>query len=194
MSNTQSTIRIKRFDHSIRSIQQRQREAMTSPTPTPCTCGRQTTNGQTRCSTCHDRQLKRHSRLSLSQQDRAQLTPPPDSAPTSRNPNRKSINATLNQAFASEEEEPALFPPTFYRDRTPSRPSTKGSPIRSSESPTQRGCESRSVRDPATDRSYSPMAAAFARLNVKDDAGARPSSRGRAGGGRASVDLLRGSA
>jgi hypothetical protein len=164
-------------------------EAMTNPTPTTCTCGRQAMNAQTRCSTCHDRQLKRHSRLSLSQQDRSQLTLPPDSVPSSRNANRKSVNVTLNKAFASEEEEPALFPPTFYRDRTPSRPSTKGSPIRSSESPTQRGCESLSVSDPTRDRSYSPMAAAFARLNVKDEAGARPGSSGRSGSGRASVDF-----
>ena len=193
--NTQRSIKIERSDPSIvpalRSTPTTSipttitANLMTNPDPSSCTCGRQALNSQTRCSTCHDRQLKRHSRLSLSHQDRSQLTPPPDSVPSSPTTNRRSVNITLSKAFASQEEEPELFPPNFYRDRTPSRPSTKGSPVRTAESPAQ----NLSVSDPTRDRSYSPMAAAFARLNVKEEAAARPPSRGRSGGGRASMDL-----
>lgn len=172
-----------------------------------CHCGKTALKNLSQCPTCHERQTKRHSRLSLSQADgrqpdRKDLTPPPVSAPSPRNTSNPPAKQALNSAFSSEEDHPSLFPASsgFYRDRTPSRPSSKSSTTRAAL-PTEAspvgssGAQHRrsgslaapAMRQGERERSYSPMAAAFARLNVKD--GAEP--RGRPGSARSSVDLER---
>lgn len=147
-------------------------------------CGHTVTKNHTKCPTCYQQEQKRRSRLSLNQQSRSDLTPPPEEAPSPRTTSKK-VNATLNRAFSSEEEHPDLFPPSFYRDRTPSRPRTKDSPTRTDESRPPSARASLSPDDASTrDRSYSPMAAAFSRLNVKEGGvpGSPPSQRGRPSG------------
>ena len=167
---------------------------------TSCACGRPTLEYLTYCSTCTGRRQGRHSRHSSLPQDRSSLTPPPEAISAPKTPKRMSASAALSTAFASEEEQPSLFPAHFYRtpDRSRSRPKT--SPQRSSDSPasmerTGPHRDSGEYNRPisgffeARDRSYSPMAAGFARLSIKDRHLAPPEWRGRPSSPRSTIEL-----
>ena len=169
-----------------------------------CTCGRLTAYGNGQCSACRDRQQqKRQSRQSKNQEDRSSHTPPPETISTARKETCAAVSAALEHAFASEDEQPALFPPTFYRTPTRSRSRPKTSPSRSSSSSTttpstperkHTGDQIRSMSGnlDAPERSYSPMSAGFARLNRREaQSDPLPGSewRGRPGNSRGTLDL-----
>lgn len=118
---------------------------------------------------------------------------------------RPSASAALDYAFSSQQEQPNIFPASIYRE--PSRSSSRsdkvssssssspsGSPGSTSGSPTGRSSLDSSYLSPSPpesrDRSYSPLAAGFARLNQKD--GGTPSARdtrGRSGSSKGGLAL-----
>jgi hypothetical protein len=114
-----------------------------------------------------------------------------------------SVTEALDTVFKSNEDQPVLFPESFYRTPSRSRSRLNHEHSGCSESPPSMSLST--TNSPGIDgtylapshallreRSYSPMAAGFARLSQKS--GYRSGSlefgrRGRAGGGRSSVEM-----
>lgn len=137
-----------------------------------CTCGKPTLYSQPYCSTCHEEQRKRHSNGDRQDQQQPH-TPPPTTITSPITPKRPSASTALTRAFALEEDQPVLFPSHFYRTPTRSLSRPTRTPQSSPESPVPARHSADMTRTPpggveARERSYSPMAAGFARLSVKD--------------------------
>ena len=153
-------------------------------------------------SACLHPQIMRHSRHRSEYQDWPART---RAVSTSRRGRSVSMSAALSNAFASDEEQPNLFPAAVYRTPTRSCSRSKTSPLRSSTSPTppSRGAASRQSSEPwcfltidaaARNRSYSPMDAGFARLNCKDTDGDTPPTPERRGRSELAVQMFEGAA
>lgn len=185
---------------------------------TTCSCGHSMFTGKGCCPACWDRQQARHHRVSA---QNAPLTPPPSNPTSPREslergrppvmvPHKaRAISAVdaFNNAFASEDEQPSIFPSSF--NRPPRRASPRGS--MSATTPALPG-RTRTIKHsqdhvspvvvqlvrPNTPdsghegtaiRKYSPMAEGFARLGRKEAQSSQADARGRATAGRGSVDL-----
>ena len=167
------------------------------------TCGQTATEYHEHSSTSRERLSRRQSQLNSDYIDSTSHTPPPEVVSTAVRRQSSSVSVALDSAFASEEEQPTLFPPSIYRTPTRSRTWPKPSPSRPSDSfmSTERTPEPRpsdkrhdsgyGVSD-ARERSYSPMSAGFARLNRRGaHSDPLPGSewRGRTDSSRSMLDL-----
>ena len=142
------------------------------------TYGQPTVESHKYYTTCSDRKSQQDSQPSSGQRDPASYTPPPEDISAGRRSQNSPAGAALDSAFASEEEQPMLFPPSFYRTPTRSRSRPKTSPSRSSTWPTsaertpshKHDDNGRSTFDgfDSRDRSYSPMSAGFASLSRRE--------------------------
>ena len=152
-----------------------------------CICGNTIANNGGDCTTCCERQQVRHARHRSEQLDRAMHRSTTESAPARRRAWSVSASAALNDTFASDNGQSLSFQRTFYRipSRPLSRPHRTDSGLSDSPSPTERTTISRQDSGPVTptaddlrrpvtpdvasrERSYSPMAAPFARLSRKE--------------------------
>lgn len=124
-------------------------------------------------------------------------------SPDLKSQSSRSASVALDMAFSSTEPHPVILPTSLYRgstSRSHSRPrSAMASPTMSPTRPERSSMDSSatirsrlSLDQPSRDRSYSPMAAGFARLSRKDgDASASSESRrhGMERTGKSSLDL-----
>jgi len=178
-----------------------------------CVCGERLPESKQCCRTCFERQQRRHYQPPIRTQA---PTPPPSKAGPPRQlldqkyhmqlavrPHQSSsASSALNSVFTCDEEQPDIWPASFYRSPSNRSRTSSSSGSVSPDAPAAKVSNSKHGQDrlattrPATPdagnggasvREYSPMAAGFARLSRKDpsygDGGRRSRSE------RSSVDL-----
>lgn len=160
-----------------------------------CYCGRTVLSTERKCAVCLQHQQRGASPIGSSSSTQTR-------SGRSR-PHAASVGEALATVFKSEADQPNLFPSSFYR--TPSRsrsrsgddhlPGVGSSPLTSRsamKSPIIDSNRLAQCHQSLRERSYSPMAAGFARLsqkNVSHRESPESSARGRSGGGRSSLEL-----
>ena len=186
--------------------QLKQRPSTRGMGQTLCTCGRALVVSNGRCYLCHGSEQQQQTRSSQDEgreRDHLAHTPPPESLTTPLKEKPRSVSAALDSAFACEEEQPDLFPSTFYRLPSRSRPRQNWSTRTPSNppAPAENAAPCGYVRPPTTpprsqtnarQRSYSPMSAGFARLNRREgyrETTPLSETRGRSQAARATVAL-----